>query len=143
MSHVCTILQSDPRNADIHCQVSADEGIPHVVVDPVDIQQVLFNLMQNSVEAMLQANSETRRIHLKLQSTPPDKILITVEDTGPGLDEESRQRLFEPFHTSKPDGLGMGLAISRSIVEAYGGRLWPDAGRHQGASFHFTLRRSS
>ncbi|MEJ2456500.1 MAG: ATP-binding protein [Candidatus Thiodiazotropha sp.] len=143
VNHVCSILQSDPRNADIQCQVSADEGIPKVVVDPVEIQQVLFNLMQNSVEAMLQANSETRWINLKLQSTTPDKILITVEDSGPGLDKESRQRLFEPFHTSKPEGLGLGLAISRSIVEAYGGRLWVDANRQQGASFQFTLHHSS
>jgi PAS domain S-box-containing protein len=143
MNHVCSILQADPRNAEIHCQVSAEESVPKVLVDPVEAQQVLLNLMQNSVEAMLLADSVRRRICLKLQSRPPDKVLITVEDNGPGLDEESRQQLFEPFHTSKPDGLGLGLAISRSIVEAYGGHLWADANTTEGARFQFTLPISS
>jgi PAS domain S-box-containing protein len=141
MNHVCSIRQGDPRNAEILCQVSAEGRVPKVLADPAEIQQVLFNLMQNSVEVMLQANSVTRRISLKLQSQPPGKVVITVDDRGPGLDEESRQQLFELFHTSKPDGLG--LAISRSIVEAYDGHLCVDANYTEGAGIQFSLPISS
>ena len=109
-----------------------------VEVDPIQIEQVLLNLMRNAVEAMREAPSERT---LSVRSTPRDhSVQIEVSDTGPGL-RDPEEAIFSPFYTTKPDGMGMGLTISRSIVEAHSGRLWAAAANGRGASFFVELQR--
>ena len=106
--------------------------------DAIQIQQVLINLVRNAIEAMSAAGTPTRRIELSAQAGPPGTVEIRVRDTGPGLPDGDLEQVFAPFFTTKPDGIGIGLALSRSIVDAHGGRLWATAAA-PGASFHLTL----
>jgi signal transduction histidine kinase len=113
-----------------------DEDVPGVVADRVQLQQVFMNLMLNAIEAMKDTGGElTIRSGLNRES----QLLISIGDTGVGLPAENSERIFEAFHTTKPQGTGMGLAITRSILESYGGRIWATANQGAGAAFHFTL----
>jgi len=102
----------------------------------VQLQQVLMNLLLNGIEAIADGPGE---ITVQSQSTEQGLLLISVTDTGVGLPREKPDRLFSAFYTTKPQGTGMGLAISRSIIEAHGGRLWATVNPERGATFHFTL----
>jgi signal transduction histidine kinase len=102
----------------------------------VQLQQVLMNLMLNGIEAMTDRAGE---LTIRSQSTEDGLLLMSVTDTGVGLPGEKLDRIFNAFYTTKPQGTGMGLAISRSIIEAHGGRLWATANAERGATFHFTL----
>ncbi len=107
--------------------------------DPVQLKQVLANLVINAIEAM-HANPEgTRHLLIASRNDPPDRIVVNVRDSGPGLDRNLIEELFKPFVTNKPDGLGMGLTISRSLIEAHGGRLWASVNEDTGATFQFSL----
>lgn len=110
--------------------------IPKVTADRVQLQQVLMNLMLNGIEAM---NETGGTLTLKSQREAEDKVIISVSDTGVGLPSEKADQIFEAFFTTKPQGSGMGLAISRSIIESHGGRLWATANDGRGTSFCFTL----
>jgi two-component system sensor kinase FixL len=121
-----------------------DPALPPVLADRIQIQQVLVNLLRNAVEAM--ADGEGRdggRRHRELVAAAapagPDAVEVSVADTGPGLAPEIAERPFEPFASTKPGGMGMGLAISRGIVEAHGGRIWAEPNPGGGAVFRFTL----
>lgn len=125
----------------VEIELSLAEALPHVSVDSTQIEQVLVNLIRNSIDAMVEAGSKQRKIEI---SSRVDKKLetcvqVTVKDSGPGVPAEVLGRLFEPFHTRKADGLGMGLWISRSLVESHGGRLWADKNQRNGAVFHFSI----
>jgi signal transduction histidine kinase len=102
----------------------------------VQIQQVLMNLMLNGIEAM---NDTGGVLTVKSQSTEGGQIQISVNDTGPGLPPGDADRIFDAFFTTKPQGSGMGLAITKSIVESHGGRIWVNGSDSHGATFHFTL----
>jgi PAS domain S-box-containing protein len=110
-----------------------------VLGDRVQLQQVLLNLMMNSVEAMSGVTERTRELSVSSTLAEPGSVLVVVEDTGTGLDPAITERMFQPFFTTKPDGLGMGLAICRSIVEAHGGRLWVSPRVPHGADVRFTV----
>jgi signal transduction histidine kinase len=101
-------------------------------------QQVMLNLMMNAMEAMTQVTGP-RELFISSGADDAKGVVVVVQDSGAGLDAKSLERLFEPFYTTKPQGMGMGLAICRSIIEAHGGRLWATTNRDRGASFHFTL----
>jgi PAS domain S-box-containing protein len=118
----------------IHSEL--DAGTPNVLADRVQLQQVFMNLMLNAIEAMKGAGGE-----LTIRSTrnPESQIIISIRDTGIGLPAENTERIFDAFHTTKPHGTGMGLAITRSIVESYGGRVWATPNERVGATFHFSL----
>jgi signal transduction histidine kinase len=107
--------------------------------DRVQLQQVLLNLLVNATEAMSGMRECARELLISTAKSNSDHVLVTVQDTGPGLAPEGLDRLFEAFYTTKPNGLGMGLSICRSIVEAHQGRLWATANKPQGAVFQFTL----
>jgi len=123
-----------------------DPACDTVMADRVQVQQVLINLMRNAVEAMV---GQPRR-ELTLTSTPyvdaqsgESMTLITVQDTGPGLAEQVAAQLFQPFITTKATGMGVGLSICRTIIDAHGGRIWAEANPQGGAIFRFTLRRAT
>jgi signal transduction histidine kinase len=103
------------------------------------LQQVILNLMMNAIEAMSGAGEGPRQLVLRSGTDESRGVLVSVQDSGPGLDPKSLDHLFDAFYTTKTHGLGMGLAISRSLIEAHGGRLWATANAPHGAVFHFTL----
>ena len=107
--------------------------------DRVQLQQVLLNLLVNAMEAMSGMREGARELLISTAKSNSDQVLVTVQDTGPGLAPEGLDRLFEAFYTTKANGLGMGLSICRSIVEAHQGRLWATANKPQGAVFQFML----
>jgi signal transduction histidine kinase len=112
---------------------------PPVLGDRIQLQQVLLNLLINGIEAMRAVTDRSRELIIRSQKEETDAICVAVQDAGVGIDPQDMHRIFTAFFTTKPEGLGMGLAISRSIIEAHGGRLWacPNAG--PGATFQFTL----
>jgi PAS domain S-box-containing protein len=126
--------EADRHGVAIYSEVDADT--PNVLVNPVQLQQVFMNLMLNAIEAMKDAGG-----HLTIRSlvNPEGRLLVSISDTGIGLSAGSVGQIFEPFHTTKPQGTGMGLTITRSIVESYGGRVWATRNPDTGATFHFTL----
>ena len=114
-------------------------GLPSVNGDRVQLQQVILNLMMNGLEAMAGLDAEPKSLVIRSALPNQRELLVSVADTGPGIDVEQASRLFDPFFTTKPHGIGMGLRISRSIIEAHGGRLWAEKNEPRGAVFHFIL----
>ena len=118
-----------------------EEAIPPVKANAVQVEHIMVNLLRNGIEAIAGAGMQQGRITIGLRREG-DMASITVRDSGPGISDDERQHVFAPFYTSKPDGLGMGLRISRSLAEANGGRLWADANAH-GGIFRVQLPLSS
>src|SRR6201998_2525305 len=118
----------------IHSAVDADT--PKILVDRVQLQQVFMNLMLNAIEAM---KDTAGALTITARPNSQGQIIVSISDTGVGLPQESTEQIFDAFHTTKPEGTGMGLAITRSIVESHGGRVWATANQRAGATFHFTL----
>ena len=114
-------------------------SLPPVVGDRVQLQQVLMNLILNAFEAMSTVEISDRDLLIKTQCGEGDEVRVALQDSGIGLDPKDMERMFDAFHTTKPGGLGMGLSISRSIIEAHGGRLWAKANLPRGAAFEFTV----
>jgi two-component system, LuxR family, sensor kinase FixL len=113
------------------------DGLPPVLLDKIQIHQVITNLIRNSVDAL--AGVKRREIVVSTRHAGQDSIEITIADTGPGLAPDVAERLFQPFVTTKPGGLGIGLSICRSIVDAHGGRLWASDNPDGGMVFHVRL----
>jgi PAS domain S-box-containing protein len=120
-------------------QVRLKEGALFVVGDRVQLQQVLLNLILNAIEAMGSVQEGPRELSISTEQTEDRGALVLVLDSGPGIDKKHLERVFEPFYTTKVSGLGMGLSICRSIIDAHGGRLWVEANKPRGARFQFTL----
>ena len=133
---IALLLQNEIRRHSVAVHLGLAENLPEVMADRVQLQQVLMNLMLNAIEAM-----QGVRAHLEINSQRTDdgQLLIAVSDTGLGLPTEKADQIFDAFFTTKPQGTGMGLAISRSIVESHGGRLWASSNSGRGATFRFTL----
>jgi signal transduction histidine kinase len=132
--------ESGARHVSIRCDVSED--LPIVLGDRVQLQQVLLNLVVNGLDAMGTVGEDDRLLEIRGARAAHDgqpAVSISVRDHGVGLDGADGARLFEPFYTTKPDGMGMGLAISRAIIEAHSGRLWAEANPERGATFSFTV----
>ena len=106
--------------------------------DPVELQQVIINLVMNGMEAMSAVANGKRNLMIRSQQNA-DEVLVQVEDSGIGIAPENFDRLFNSFYTTKPSGMGMGLSICRSIIEAHGGKLWASSNSGPGAVFQFTL----
>ena len=130
------MLRSEARRHGVSIRTDLKDDLPMTVADRVQLQQVLMNLMLNGIEAM----SDTGGVlTVESQLSAHGKIQISINDTGPGLPPGTANQLFEAFFTTKPQGSGMGLSISKSIVEAHGGRIWATVNGGHGATFHFTL----
>jgi two-component system, LuxR family, sensor kinase FixL len=114
-------------------------GLPPVLGDRVQLQQVILNLVLNGMEAMADVTDRPRELVIRSGRHEAAQVLIDIEDAGSGIDPKYLDRLFSAFFTTKPDGMGMGLSISRSIIEAHGGRIWATRNAETGATFHFTL----
>jgi PAS domain S-box-containing protein len=114
-------------------------GLPHVQGDRVQLQQVILNLIINAVEAMSDVTERPRELLISSRKDASSRVIVAVQDSGPGLTHEGFDRLFNPFYTTKPDGMGMGLSICRSIVEAHGGRVWASRADASGISIQFSL----
>ena len=119
------------------CDLKPD--MPRVTGDRVQLQQVLLNLIMNGIEAMADVSGRSRVLIIKSDVDDRGQVLVSVRDSGTGLDAQDLEKVFEAFYTTKTEGVGMGLSISRSIVEAHGGRLWASPNTGPGASFQFTL----
>ena len=113
--------------------------LPRIEGDRVQLQQVMLNLIVNAIQSMSGVEDGNRELQISTVSIEPEGVCVAVRDTGHGLRPESLPRLFEPFYTTKPDGMGMGLSICRSIIEAHGGRLWATRCEPRGALFQFTI----
>ena len=120
-------------------QTSLTENLPAIEGDPVQIQQVLINLVGNALEAMRETPSTSRKVEVVTEQNGDETVCVSVRDRGRGIGDETRERLFERFFTTKEEGLGMGLAIVRSIVEAHGGKIEAENVAGGGARFYFTL----
>lgn len=129
-------------NGEVDVQIDLGNAAPVVLVDRIQIQQVLFNLLRNAIEAGAAEAAATgvrQRIRITARPAVADMIELVVADNGPGPGADAAQHLFEPFQSSKAEGMGLGLSICRTIVEAHGGRIWYQAGDNGGSAFHFTL----
>jgi signal transduction histidine kinase len=115
------------------------EDLPLVKGDRIQLQQVILNLIRNASDAMRDIDGRQRELAIKTARTEPDGLLFAIQDSGPGIDPTKLDRIFDAFYTTKPDGLGMGLSVCRTIVEAHGGKLWATAAGPHGAIFQFTL----
>jgi len=125
------------RKVSLHMEL--DEALPPIAGDRVQIQQVILNLILNSTEALMNIKEQLRLIAIRAYPQNSRMVLLSVRDNGPGIDPQAMPHLFEAFYTTKQEGLGMGLAISRSIVEDHGGRLWAENNLDGGAIFYFTI----
>jgi signal transduction histidine kinase len=110
-----------------------------MLADRVQLQQVVLNLILNAVEATSSVMTGVRELSISTEQYQSRDVLVTVSDSGPGIDLEHVDRVFDAFYTTKSSGVGMGLSICRSIIEAHGGRLWAEANALRGAAFRFTL----
>jgi len=120
-------------------QTDLSRALPGVFADRIQLQQVLLNLLVNAMDAMKTVADRPRILSIKTADHEDNSILVAIQDSGIGLDQKQTEQLFEVFYTTKPQGMGMGLAISRSIIEGHGGRLWAEANNGPGATFKFTL----
>lgn len=136
---VTLLIEVAARDSDIDLQLDIEKGLPCVRVDAVQIGQVLVNLAHNSIDAMREMGGLNHRLWIKAWLLQSGLIQVSVIDTGPGLDRQQVERIFTPFYTTKSSGMGLGMSISRTIIEAHGGKLWAEATRIAGATVHFTL----
>jgi len=134
-----TLVRSEVARNHVSLAIDLADELPPVQVDPVQIQQVILNLVVNAIEAVSAQPAPSRAVEISTSVVPAGQVIVTVSDSGGGLGGAEQDRLFDAFYTTKPDGMGMGLAISRSIVESHGGRIWAGAAGGRGAAFSFSL----
>lgn len=139
IADVIALAQQELRSNGIVLSRLLSEGLPSVLGDRIQLQQVLLNLVVNAIEAMSAVTDRPRELTITSGLHEPGTVRVEVRDTGPGLEHEHGEHLFEAFYTTKPEGLGIGLSISRSIIEAHGGRLSVARNAPHGAVFRFTL----
>ena len=132
------LLRGETTRYSIAVRTDLMADLPHVMGDRLQLQQVLMNLIVNSIDAMREVNG-TRQLIIRSQQAEDGQLLVSVSDTGVGLPPQQAEQIFNPFFTTKPQGTGMGLRISRSIMEAHGGRLWAATNSSRGATFYLTL----
>jgi signal transduction histidine kinase len=143
IQEVLAMINPETHRHRVAVRTDLAAGLPPVRGDRVQVQQVLLNLVMNGIEAMQAVTDRPRELRIRTQPHESDTVLVAVQDTGLGLEPQSLPRLFEAFYTTKPAGMGLGLSISRSIVEAHGGRLWATPNDGPGATFQFTLPAES
>jgi PAS domain S-box-containing protein len=139
IEEVLMLLRPEVRKAGVTIQRNLDRSISKVVAQRIQIEQVILNLLKNAIEAMINSNTETRNLVITTEMGGNHSVIVSVEDSGPGISSEMRDALFDPFITSKKKGLGLGLSISQGIIEAHRGNLYLDSSSGEGATFRFAL----
>ena len=140
VTEVLVLARGELQQHDIEVRFEQEDALPPVLGDRVQLQQVLLNLIVNAIHAMSRVDDRPRILAIRCKPrTGEEGVLITVEDTGTGFDADTTERMFEPMFTTKADGMGLGLAISRSIVAAHGGTIWASPAEPPGAIFHIAL----
>ena len=139
IEEVLVLMGGELRRHDIMLETELTSGLAPVVADRIQIQQVILNLVTNAIEAMSMITGRSRVLRLSTRPEGTGAVLMAVADMGTGLDQVAKDRIFEPFFTTKPDGMGIGLSICGSIVEAHGGRLWASPNLPYGSIFQFSL----
>ena len=143
IAEVLSLTRQELQRSQVTARTELDPSLPPVLADRIQVQQVVLNLVINGIEAMRGVNDRARILSVKSAVAVPAGVAVTVEDTGIGFANSDPEHIFETFFTTKEDGMGMGLSISRSIVQAHGGRLWAAAVAPIGAAFSFTLPASA
>ena len=136
IEEMAVLLSTEAARYSVTISAEMEQDTPKLRADRVQLQQVIMNLMLNAIEAMKDTGGE---LTIKSRLNPDGWLLVSISDTGVGLPEERKKEIFDPFHSTKPQGTGMGLTITRSIVESYGGRVWATNNQGAGATFHLTL----
>ncbi|MGY8663377.1 AAA family ATPase [Bradyrhizobium sp. UFLA05-109] len=139
IGEIIDLAQGESRKSGVSVKTQFAEGLPAVTGDRTQLQQVMLNLILNAVQAMSEGDRDLRELQISTQANSPDGVLVSVRDSGSGIRPENLDRLFDPFYTTKSTGMGMGLAICRSIVEGHRGRIWATANIPRGTAFHFTI----
>jgi PAS domain S-box-containing protein len=139
IENVIALVRGELQKHRVSVQTQLAEGLSPVRGDRVQLQQVMLNLILNAIEAMSSVDDEARELVVSTESSRAEGLLVGVGDSGPGIPPEDRERIFGSFYTTKAGGVGIGLSICRSIIDAHGGRLWADAHQPRGAAFKFTL----
>jgi C4-dicarboxylate-specific signal transduction histidine kinase len=137
---VVALVQREVLSHRVRLRFDLDADLPPVFGDRVQLQQVIINLMMNGIEAMAGVTERPRELLIRSRRHEDGHVLVAVQDSGIGIDSEHLDRLFTAFFTTKTDGMGMGLSICRSIVEAHGGEMWVSPNDGPGAAFHFTVQ---
>jgi signal transduction histidine kinase len=136
---VLALVGDEAKKQSVITRTQFVDDLSPVSGDRVQLQQVLLNLVMNALEAMSNVDERARELLITTRNIDPNQVQVTVEDSGTGLDPNTIGRIFDPFYTTKPGGMGMGLSISRSILQAHGGRLWVAAQDGPGTIFYFSL----
>ena len=123
----------------ISLRIHLSDDVPLVWADRIQLQQLILNLVMNAIEAISAVSDGPRDLLISSAKDEPNRVLLTIRDSGTGLAPGKLEEIFDAFYTTKRDGMGMGLAVSRSIIEAHGGRLWATPNEPRGAVFQFTL----
>jgi PAS domain S-box-containing protein len=134
------LVRQEVIRSHVSLELELASGLPAVHGDRVQLQQVIINLVVNGVQAMANTTHTPRELLIRSKRDGTDQVIVAVQDLGSGIDPEIEDKLFSPFLTTKPNGMGMGLSICRSIIEAHGGRVWASRNSGPGTTFHFTLR---
>ncbi|MFL1529110.1 ATP-binding protein [Pseudomonas sp. O230] len=157
--------KTDPQSVPVHLQEVIEESLAlvdrevrrnkivldhqydteaaQIIGDRVQLQQVIINLIMNGVQAMANTKGKHRTLHVSLRRSDADEVCVDIKDSGPGISPQSMPKLFNAFYTTKPDGMGMGLSICRSIIDAHGGRIWATSEAGEGATFHLSFPSSN
>jgi signal transduction histidine kinase len=136
---VIALLDAELLKSKVRLKTELEPDLTLVFGDRVQLQQVILNLMVNGIEAMNEVMDRARELSIRSQKLDPNRVLVSVQDCGCGLESDQLDHVFEAFFTTKPGGIGMGLSISRTIVESHGGRLWATTNPDYGATFQFAL----
>ena len=139
LENVLTLVHREIRRGGISVRANLPRDLPRVLADRTQLQQVFVNLTRNAVEALGPITDREKLLVIEAALQDPANVLVTVRDSGTGINSENLDRIFDPFFTTKSDGMGMGLSICRSIVESYGGRLWAARGKSYGSVFYVAL----
>ena len=143
VGEIVRLVQPEAAQSGVEITTDLGEGLPAVMADNIQIEQVLLNLVRNAIDAICAARMERREVRIVTRLSADGAVAASVHDSGPGFDGETAGRLFEPFFTTKVHGMGIGLSISQTIVEAHHGRIWATGEQGRGASFHVALPAAS
>jgi signal transduction histidine kinase len=136
---VLALSRSDLQRNRVVLQSELADDLPTITGDRIQLQQVILNLLRNASDAMVDVHDRPRQLLIKTDHKDDDSVLVSVRDAGVGIDAQTRDKLFDAFYTTKTDGMGIGLSISRSIIERHRGRLWAEPNDGPGATFQLSI----